>query len=785
MELCYHCGEELGSIVIQHDHHSFCCHGCQSVYMLLNENQLCDFYTDIREKTLSKAPQKEKYAFLDDAKNAEAFYSFYQKDRAFIQIKSPHIQCASCVYLLEKLPQLQAGIYQSTVDFGQQQIGIHFNPEKISLRNLIEWLSFIGYEPALDHEKNSKELSLKIKRQYWIAIAISGFCFANIMLLSFPEYLHLEMNDMPQMTLLFRWINFGLSIPALIFGARSFFEKTLQGLRARTLPIDAPLVASLLLTFGRSCYEVISNTGGGYFDSLTGIIFFMLIGRYFQETTQLHFHFSRTFKSFFPISSLVIKDNKKIWKKLSELDKGDIVKIHVHEMIPCDSIILSEHGLIDYSFVTGESRPVAVKKGDKLYAGGKQLGQAILIEATQNVEHSYLTSLWNNGQRGDHGHPQMTWVDTWARNFTLFLFGLSLVAGYYWWGIDQARAFHAMTTVLIVACPCALLLANAFTQGAVLNQLQKVGCHIKNALVLDKLADIQHIVWDKTGTLTSKEAVAHFILAPPAHHLAAIHALTAQSIHPLSQAIAKITPNESCHIEAFNEIPGNGITGKVNGISYQIGSAQWLNLPHEISQGIHVFIVANNKTIGTVRMTHTLRNEIANTLNTINKQQRQTILSGDPQPFEQQILQALPKNCDAHHGLSPQQKKNYIEQFQQSGEKVMMIGDGLNDAGALESAEVGMAITESAHSFSPACDVILESNNIGIIPEIMRYAQTHQRIVRWSFGISLLYNFIGLSIAVQGELNPFIAAVLMPLSSVTIMAFTTGMAYQLRPKKGN
>lgn len=785
MEQCYHCGEELGPNVIQHDNRLFCCHGCQSVYMLINEHQLCDFYTDPKEKPLSKAPQKDKYAFLDDPKNAESFYAFYQKDRAFIQIKSPHIQCASCVYLLEKLPQLQPGIYQSTVDFSQQQIGIHFNPEKINLRILIEWLSFIGYEPVLDHEKNSKDLSLKIKRQYWIAIAISGFCFANIMLLSFPEYLHLEMNDMPHMTLLFRWINFGLSIPAMIFGARTFFEKTIQGLRAKTLPIDAPLVASLLLTFGRSSYEVISNTGGGYFDSLTGIIFFMLIGRYFQETTQLHLHFSRTFKSFFPISSLVINDNIESWKKLSDITKGDVIKIHVHEMIPCDSILKSEHALIDYSFVTGESRPVALKKGDKLYAGGRQLGQSIILEAIQTVEHSYLTSLWNNNPSQKQESQSITWVDVWARNFTIFLFALSLFAGWYWWGIDKARAFHAMTTVLIVACPCALLLANAFTQGAVLKQLQLWGCHIKNALVLDKLANIQHIVWDKTGTLTSKDALAQFVLKPESIHLSAIHALCQQSTHPLSQAISKITPSDHHNIEAFNEITGKGLSGKINGVTYQIGSAQWLNIPDELSQGLHVFIVADNKLIGTVKMLHTLRSNITRTLHELNTKCHQTILSGDPQPFEQHILQSLPENCHAHYALSPIQKKNFIEQFQNSGERVMMIGDGLNDAGALETSDVGIAITESAHSFSPACDVILESNNITMIPEILRYSKTHRSIVRWSFGISLLYNFIGLSFAVQGQLNPFIAAVLMPISSVTIMAFTTGMAHVLRPKKLN
>jgi Cu+-exporting ATPase len=752
--------------------------------MLLESNQLCDFYDNDKRVPLSKAPQKDKYAFLDDPENASVFYGFYQKHRAFIQVKSPHIQCASCVYLLEKLPQLQEGIFQSSVDFSQQQISIHFNPEIISLRNLIEWLSFIGYEPILDHEKNTQDLTLKIKRDYWLAIGISGFCFANIMLLSFPEYLHLEMDDMPQMTQLFRWINFGLSIPALLFGAKSFFVKTIQGLRANTLPIDAPLVASLLLTFGRSSYEVFSGTGGGYFDSLTGIIFFMLIGRYFQETTQIQLHFSRTFKSFFPLSCKTIStEGKTIWKKLSEIQKGDKIKVHAHEMIPCDGELLSEQALIDYSFVTGESRPIAVSKGDKLYAGGKQLGQAIELQSTSNVEHSYLTSLWNQKQSTQKMGTQMTWVDLWARNFTIFLFILSLAAGWYWWDIDRSRAFQSMTTVLIVACPCALLLANAFTQGAVLKQLQHIGCHIKNALILDKLAEIQNIVWDKTGTLTSKDAIASFVLRPSTSDQLAIHAIVNQSAHPLSQSIASITSESEIVVENFHEHMGKGVEGKVNGVHYQIGSQKWMSISDDTDQGISVWIKANNTIIGSVKMVHELRPCIPQTLKSLGKKFSMAILSGDPLPFESNIIEALPEGCHGYHGLSPEQKKNHIIDFEDNHEKTLMIGDGLNDAGALETAHVGMAITENAHTFSPACDIILEADNMDMIPEILRYAKTHQRIIQWSFGISLLYNIIGLSFAVQGQLNPFIAAVLMPISSITIMAFTTGMAHALRPQR--
>jgi len=782
MSQCFHCGEKIETTVISFENHDFCCHGCQSVFMLLNENRLCDFYSESKDKPLSKAPPKEKYAFLDDPKNAESFYNFHQADRALIQVRSPHIQCASCVFLLEKLPQLQPGIYQSSVDFGQQQISIQFNPKIINLRTLIEWLSFIGYEPLLDHEKNTQDLNLKVKRQYWIAIGISGFCFANIMLLSFPEYLQLEMSDMPGMTQLFRWINLGLSIPAMLFGARTFFEKTVQGLRAKTLPIDAPLVVSLLLTFSRSVYEVVTGSGGGYFDSLTGIIFFMLIGRYFQETTQYHLHFSRTFKSFFPLSSMVIKNNQPVWKRLSEIVQGDIIKIHIHEMIPCDGKLITEHALIDYSFVTGESKPVAIKKDDRVYAGGKQMGQAILVEASQTVEHSYLTSLWNQSNSKSESIQSMNWVDVWARNFTLFLFALTLISGFYWWELDRSRAFHAMTTVLIVACPCALLLANAFTQGAVLGQLQKWGCHIKNASVLNNLAEIKHIVWDKTGTLTSKDAIAQFILQPDSKQLERIYCLVSQSTHPLSQAIAKICPTSDYPIEAFHEIAGKGIIGRIAGEEYKVGSAQWLGIPPDIAQGIHVFIMRNGQCIGTVKMIHKLRSGIDSTLLTLNQHHRQTLLSGDPQAIEQHVLQALPDNCKAYHNLGPQQKKNFITECQSTGENILMIGDGLNDAGALEAAHVGMAITESAHTFSPACDIILEAEHIEIIPEILRYAHAHRRIVKWSFGLSLLYNIIGLSFAVQGQLNPFIAAVLMPISSISIMAFTTGMAHVLRPR---
>ena len=782
MASCYHCGDNILGKAILHQGHSFCCHGCVSVFTLLDAQGMCTFYDEPKSQPLSKAPKTEKYAFLEEVQNTLPFIQFASEEYNIVSFRSPHIQCASCVYLLEKLPQLQSGILQSQVNFSQQTITLHYQPHQISFRSLVEWLTTIGYEPILDPETSSSEQWKNQKKQHLIAIGVAGFCFANIMLLSFPEYLDLDMTDAPNMTLLFRYLNLFLSLPALFWGARSFFIKTIQGLRLRTLPIDAPLVLSLLITFGRSVYEVISGYGGGYFDSMTGIIFFMQLGKYFQEATQHRLHFGRTYQSFFPISCQVVKENNTQWKMLAQLERGDTVIVHGYEMIPCDSILISDHALIDYSFVTGESKPTAVSQGQGLYAGGKLLGPSIQIEINAPVSQSYLTSLWNHQKKTSEKTPTLTWVDQWAQHFTWFLLLLSVISGLYWWTLDPYRAMHAMSTILIVACPCALLLSATFTQGAVLMHLYQVGCYVKNNRVLHQLAQIDHLAWDKTGTLTSKEAQATWVKPAPPSHYPNIVALCSQSVHPLSQSVVRALRHEVDDLpslEHFREHIGLGIEGMVKGLHYQIGSAAFTSHPDRTSS---VVINANGECIGTFSMTHPIRLHMAETLHTLAADYSLSVISGDPLPTSPEIRAMIPEECPVFHGLSPQEKKQHIMQLTEHHAAVAMIGDGLNDAGALESAAVGIAITEQSHPFSPACDVMLEAASLPLLPAILAYAKRHEQIVQWSFGISLLYNLIGLGYAVNGTLHPLIAAVLMPISSITIMLFTTGLAYYFRPQ---
>ncbi len=776
---CYHCGEKISGSVVQYDNQSFCCHGCQSVYMLLEQNQMCAFYDNPKRK-LSKAPAIEKFSFLENPEIASQYIAFSSPEKNLIQLRSPYIQCASCVYLLEKLHLLHDGIIDSRVNFSQQLITVQYHPQSISLRTLVEWLTYIGYEPILDHEKADNTLWKKMQKEYWIAIAVSGFCFANIMLLSFPEYLNLDMEDARSMTMLFRWINVLLALPALFIGGRTFFQKTIQGLRARIIPIDAPLVLSLLLTFGRSLYEIATGTGAGYLDSMTGIVFFMLIGRYIQEMTQHRLHFQRTYKSFFPISTLRIHQGQEKWIALKQIAVGDILKIHSNEMVPCDGSLLSGHALIDYSFVTGESKPQALKQGDKMFAGGKQVGGTIIMECSQKVEHSYLIHLWND-YPNQKNNGTTTWVDRWANHFTLLLLGLSVLSFAYWFRIDMERGLHAATTILIVACPCALLLSSAFTQGAVLYHLSKIGCHVKNARVLDTLAEVTTLAWDKTGTLTTKDVQAEWLEKPAENHLSSICILAQQSTHPISQALYKKTKNYflEIQIQQFIDEPGQGISGIINGKRYKIGHAQWVGLVQP--QEANAYISCEGEIIGSIALYHPIRKGMKQVLHQLQRQYKQTLISGDPLKLSSEMRAIVPVGCHAFHGLSPQQKRNHIIQMQEQNQTVVMIGDGLNDAGALSSAHVGIAVTEDAFGFSPSCDLILEGRNLDQLPAIISYAKTQQKIIRWSFLIGLLYNIIGLGIAVQGQMNPLIAAILMPSSSITIMAFTSSMAYWKRP----
>ncbi len=773
---CYHCGEDCVTETIQLADKTFCCQGCKTVYQVLNQSDLCNYYE------LNKNPgttqritvRKDKFSFLDDEKIQQQIVSFRNEEQTHVTFYLPQIHCSSCLWLLENLHRLNNDVVSSRVNFTRKEVEIVFNHNRTSLRTVAELLTSIGYEPYISLQ-NLQQAKPRIQRSLIYQLGVAGFCFANIMLMSFPEYLGLEEAE-KSMQYLFRYFNLILSLPVLLYSSLPFYQSAWGSLKHKYLNIDAPIALAIIMTFGRSLYEVLSNTGSGYFDSMSGIVFFMLVGRVLQEKTYQQLSFERDYTSYFPIAVTVIKDNKEIPTALPDIKVGDTILIHNEELIPVDGLLTKGKALIDYSFVTGESLPVLKEMGELLYAGGKQTGSNIELLVMKEVAQSYLTRLWNNDDQ--QKAAKVSFVDALSRYFTWIVFALAAAGALYWSFHDGGRAWNVVTTILIVACPCALLLSNSFTNGNVLRILGNNKFYLRNAQTIEEIADANHIVFDKTGTLTTTEAQDILFSGEPFSDEIAgsIAALAAQSTHPLSKLLAKeFKQNGLFDVKQYRETTGKGISGIVNQRIITMGSAEFVTgYASQKFEGSTVYVSVDGSLLGYFSIRNHYRTHIFDQINKLRKQYRISILSGDNESERLNLQKELGMDVKLFFNQQPHDKLNYIRELQQKGQKVIMIGDGLNDAGALKQADAGIAVTESTNNFTPASDGILEATQLSRLTAYLKFTKANKRVVLASFVLSILYNVIGLSFALKGTLSPMIAAILMPSSSLSIILLTFG-----------
>lgn len=775
---CFHCGEVCLNDKIHLQEKNFCCEGCKMVYQILNQSDLCEYYNLNENPGISQRikVRKDKFAFLDDEKIQLQLISFRDDKQVHVTFYLPQMHCSSCLYLLENLYRLDSGVISSKVNFTRKEVDIVLLTDKTSLRKVAETLTSIGYEPYISLN-DLKEKRPAINKSMVYQLGVAGFCFGNIMLMSFPEYLGIDASE-TGLRSIFRWINFGLAIPVLLYSSLPFYESSWKSLKHKFLNIDAPIALAIIITFIRSAYEVISGTGGGYFDSMTGIVFFMLAGRIVQDKTYRQLSFERDYTSYFPIAVSVIKEDKEIPTTLPDIKPGDTLLIHHEELIPADGILTKGKALIDYSFVTGESLPVLKEMGELVYAGGKQTEGNIEILVVKEVAQSYLTKLWNRDEFKKQEEPQnVSFVHLLSRYFTYIVLSIALATAVYWQINDPSRMWPAVTAIFIIACPCALLLSNTFTNGNILRILGKNHFYLRSAQTIEDVAKATHIVFDKTGTLTTtqQQNITYEGTALSAYQQQQVAALAACSSHPLSRALAKHLDGENrMEVAGFNETTGQGIEGFVNNDLVKLGSYKFVTGNTERQTGTAIFICIENTLYGYFLFSNHYREAIPGLLKKLKNNYRLSVLSGDNEAEKENLQRLLGRKATLLFHQRPEDKLQYIKQLQLRGEKVMMIGDGLNDAGALKQSDIGIAVAEQTNNFTPSSDAIIEANQLSRLTRFIQLCRANRNIVVASFVLSIVYNIIGLFFAVQGNLSPLVAAILMPSSSLSILLITFG-----------
>lgn len=778
---CFHCGLEIvKSEEIVFDDKTFCCTGCKTVYEIFSLNDMTCYYDFEKSPGASPQDSNGKYDFLDNESIVSKLLEFEENATAIVSLNIPHIHCSSCIWILENLQRLQEGISSSQVNFPEKKVRITYKPEQVSLKEIVYLLSAIGYEPYISLE-NYETGANNVDRSLTYKLGVAFFCFGNIMLLSFPEYFEVKEYWLDQYRGFFRWLIFALSLPSFLYSASGYYVSAYKSIKSKMLNIDIPIALGIIVMFVRSTVDIVMDYGSGFFDSLTGLVFFMLLGKMFQIKTYSFLSFERDFKSYFPIAITRIQGDSEESVPIYDIEKGDRLLIRNQELIPVDGILISETAEIDYSFVTGEAIPITKKSGDKVFAGGKQIGKMIEMEVLHSVSQSYLTQLWSNDvfqKNVEQKHKTIT--DQISRYFTPILLLIAFAGFGYWIFKDANTAFNVFTAVLIVACPCALALTAPFTFGNILRILGKKKFYLKNALVIEQLAKVNAIVFDKTGTITTnkKSNISYEGQPLSEDELIAVKNVLRASNHPLSRMLYDFLPEtKKLKVSAFDEITGKGIQAQIGEIAIQLGSASFVGLSDDnVIQHTSVHIKINETYLGKYVFNNQYREGLATLFANLSQQYTIKILSGDNEGERDALEQLLPKGTELIFNQKPEQKLAFIKNLQEQGQNVLMVGDGLNDAGALAQSNVGIAVSENVNVFSPACDAILDASVFKKLDSFLNLSKKSITTIKMSFALSLLYNIVGLSFAVTGNLLPLVAAIIMPLSTITIVSFVTLMS---------
>ncbi len=907
VDICAHCGVELGINRFKKKNTfrdaekaseilklQFCCQGCEHVHSILRQQGLLEFYSiDEKAGLFSGNYFREQgptidYSILDTQEYAKNFIihagdvfessSINMKPRQVVFILHS-IHCAACVWLLEKLPKFHPEILFARINYLRKEIKITYNPAPedessigVKLSEIAKLLEELGYPPDLSHSHLGlgKKILKDVKGRYkkvssehsdLIRVGVSGFCFGNIMLFSFPEYI--DNNLAIYFAQGFRNLNFLLSLPVFFYCAYPYFQsffiwirmiyKTKKLYNFWHFNLDLPIVLGILCMYGCSIYEWVTSRGAGYFDSFVGLIFFLSIGRLITSKSFKHLQFERNYSSFFPLSVKRVQcltDTQEAFVPVKDLNRGDIIELRYAEIVPTDIILFSEETKVDLSFITGEEAEVVYKKGASILAGAKILGPAILGVVDAVLASSSLGKLWELSDRNERD-KQIDGANITSPAFQVtiqkitpyFTFTILLLAlsSFFYWLPDVGRSLRSLSGVLIIACPCALSMVTPFTLGTAMNILGRLGFFVKNIEVIEKFSILKHIVFDKTGTLSSrKEYEVKFRHLLDSHLSVSqdnevffkvdvcreLYLIFRESTHPHSLAIARyikekiqelygenflpswIEKQKKFHdFQNFKNYPGKGYRLEYKQNVYTIGQFSFLKheglfhdnvldeeslifqdgTDNDITTSSIVWLARNDKVLGSFLLEVKPRKGVQEMLNNLScltsprggvgnffaKEITLHLLSGDKKTAQHPYQKYFMKE-NQYFEKNPIEKVKIIEMLSSKG-PVLMIGDGLNDAGAFIKASLGIALTENTSHFTPASDVIMQADLLSKFDKIFNFLLSVRFVIYICLALSFAYNVFGLTFALQGNLNPLFTAIIMPLSSVSVIIVSASL----------
>jgi Cu2+-exporting ATPase/Cu+-exporting ATPase len=779
MSLCTHCDERIQHAVFDETdsqgREPFCCRGCLTVYQLIHEKGLGEYYSIKRSSSTLKARapvqlNKQMYRYLDDFQflNEYTYLNSHQERVAEFYLEGVH--CLACLWLIERLPDLVPHVQSAKLDMGKSIVTVVLSPAGLLSAVALE-LSILGYRPhPLKNNETSKYLKLREERWQLLRIGIAAAGASNIMLYAVSLYAGAE----EDYGFIFNLLTVLFAIPVLSFSAWPFYQSAWRAIKTKTISIDVPISMALILGAIMGVYSLIIGVHENYFDSLTALVFLLLISRYFLKKIQEKGLAAQDLHFFYHTDQISKAENSALTSFKDIHPKyvmpEDVVKIGKDEHLPIDGVVLSGSAELNTSLLTGESLYSHVSIGDEVFAGTQLVNGEILVRVLKTTHETRLGEILKSVEKGWMQKAPVVELTQKISSYFLWTVLLAACVLFAWQAThgSMVYALEMAITLLIVTCPCALAIGTPLAFTRALGMAAKNGMVIKNDAVIEKLGQVKTIVFDKTGTLTYGEMQIermqiHSETSSPLSSI--ILTLEAQSKHPIARALvrwAQKNGGSELPLKDFSERIGVGVRGVIDQQVYEIKNYQ---------------IYENGQVIADFSVSDQLRPEVPGVLRRLAQFGfKLKLLSGDKQEIVADVAQSLGSHIEFKAELSPENKHNELQKIPHA----MMVGDGANDAIALTRADVGVAVNGSMDITLRAADVYLISKGINNIPRLIILGQETMKVIRRNLVLSLSYNAVSLVAVFAGLITPLVAAIIMPLSSLTILLSTLWGSKNLR-----
>ena len=777
---CAHCGLDVpAGLVDTAARFQFCCTGCRAAYAILHEHGLDRYYDFAERRGAPVRATGRGFEEYDHPVFQDLYVRALPGGLAEVDLYLEGVHCASCVWLVERTPLVIPGVVSAELQIRRSLARVRWDPTTVRLSAIARTLDSLGYTPHPFRGVVRDAVRRAEDRAMLVRIGVAGAIAINVMLAALALYSGWTGGMDAQLTRFFRWVSLLLVTPALIWPGRVFFTGAWSALRARTLHMDVPIALGLLAGYLQGAVNTIGGSGPVYFDGLATLVFALLVGRYLQQrgqraaadSTELLF-------SLTPGTARVIDDSGEVREVPSQaLLPGMRMAVRAGETFAADGVILNGDTQLDLSLLTGESRPVAVRAGDEVFAGTVNLSAPVEVRATQTGEASRVAKIMRQVEESaSRRAPVVELANRTAVWFVGVVLALAVVTFVAWQVIDPSRAVDAAVALLIVTCPCALALSTPLAVSVAVGRAARMGMFVKGGDALERLGRAGWMYLDKTGTITEgRTALVRW--DGPDWVRSLVLALEQGSSHPIASAFRAAWPEvEPAAIDGVTHVMGGGIVGTAGERQVVVGSPAFVGRYAALAGDdtgdarTPIVVAVDGVVVARASIGDPVRSDARESIAALRERGWSIgILSGDSPSVVRSVGAAVgvPEG-DCIGAATPEEKRRVIETARQRA-LVVMVGDGVNDAAAMAAASVGVGVHGGAEACLASADVYLTRPGLDALVRLTDGARRTLRVIERNVAFSLAYNVIGATLAMTGRLTPLVASILMPTSSLTVV----------------